>query len=140
MVPPAGQVCAQLPRENFVTRRFGSAERASVNIRKHCPALFRCAAAACFIVHRSGSSGAGHFKCGAEFFSQTSRQLCKCAKIAAMVRPLPFLPGGSAAKPAAQGSKGSPGSSHHCSHKFQARYPESQQAPPVTALPRFSVP
>src|ERR1700722_12391852 len=103
MVPPAGQVCAQLPRENFVTRRFGFAERASVNIRKHCAALFRCAAAACFIVHRSGSSGAGHFKCGAEFLSHTSRLLCKCAKIAAIVRPLPFLPGGSARQ--ARGSR-----------------------------------
>src|SRR6202030_3111867 len=94
MVPPAGHVRVQLPRENFVTRRFGAAERASVNIRRHCAALLLCAAAACFMVQRSGSSGGGHFRCGAEFFSHTRRLLCRCEKMAAMVRPLPFLPGG----------------------------------------------
>src|ERR1700730_2703602 len=93
MVPPAGHVWVQLPRENFVTRRFGAAERASDNMRKHCAALLRCAAAARFMVQRSGSTGAGHFICGAEFFSHTRRLLCRCAKIAAIVRPLPFLPG-----------------------------------------------
>src|SRR5579859_94280 len=93
MVPPAGHVCDQLPRENFETRRFAEADNASVNMRRHCSALFLCAAAACFLVQRPGSSGAGHFKCGAEFFSHTSRLLCRCAKMAAMVRPLPFSPG-----------------------------------------------
>src|SRR5580704_3106394 len=94
MVPPAGHVCDQLPRENFATRRFGAAERASDNMRRHCAALLLCAAAACFMVQRSGSSGGGHFRCGAEFLSHESRLLCRCAKMAAMVRPPPFLPGG----------------------------------------------
>src|ERR1700730_11887828 len=96
MVAPAGQVGAQLPRENFVTRRFASPNRASVSIRRHCAALFLCAEAACFIVQRSGSSAAGHFRCGAEFLIHERRLLCRCAKIAAIVRPLPLLPGGSA--------------------------------------------
>src|SRR5580700_3537003 len=94
IVPPAGHVCVQLPRQNFETRRFGSAERASDNMRKHCAALLLCAAAACFMVQRSGSSGGGHFRCGAEFFSHERRTLCRWAKMAAMVRPLPFWPGG----------------------------------------------
>src|SRR5260370_39797047 len=93
MVPPGGHVCVQLPRENFATRRFGAAESASDSMRRHCAALLLCAAAACLMVQRSGSSGGGHFKCGAEFFSHTSRLLCRGAKMAAMVRPLPFLPG-----------------------------------------------
>src|ERR1700690_1090911 len=94
MVLPAGQVCAQLPRENFWTRRLGDAERASDNMRRHWAELFLCAAAAWRMVQRPGSRGAGHFRCGAEFFSHTRRQLWRCAKMAAIGRPLPFLPGG----------------------------------------------
>src|ERR1700678_3599718 len=93
IVAPAGQVCAQLPRANFATRRFGAAESASLNIRKHCAPLFACAAEACLIVQRSGSSRAGHLKCGAEFFSQERRTLCKWTKIAAIVRPPRSLAG-----------------------------------------------
>src|SRR5436190_19363463 len=93
MVPPAGHTGTQPSREYFATRRFGAAESASDNMRKHCAALFLCAAAACFIVQRRGSSSAGHFKCGAEFLSHETRQLCRCAKIAAMVRLLPFCAG-----------------------------------------------
>src|SRR5882724_3303249 len=96
MVAPAGQVGAQLPRENFVTRRFEPSEKASFNMRRHCAALFLCAAAACFIVQRSGSSRAEHFRCGAEFLSQIRWLLCRCAKIAAMVRTFRLWPGDSA--------------------------------------------
>lgn len=96
MAPPAGHTGAQLPRENFVTRRFSSAVRASDSMRTHCAALFLCAASACFIVHRYGSSAAGHFRCGAEFFSQTRRELCRWAKMAAIVRPPLRAPGNSA--------------------------------------------
>src|SRR5208282_3698572 len=103
MVASAGQVGAQLPREYIVTRRLGLSESASVSIARHCAPLFLCAAAACFIVQRSGSSGFGHFRCGAEFRSHTRRLLCRCAKMAAIVRPLPFLPGGSARQ--ARGSR-----------------------------------
>ena len=63
MEAPAGHTRVQLPRENFVTLRFGSADRASVSMRRHCAGLL-CADAACFIVQRSGSSGAGHLRCG----------------------------------------------------------------------------
>src|SRR6202451_4799005 len=96
MVASAGHVGAQLPRENFVTRLFGSPDKASASIRRHCVALFRCAAEAFLIVQRSGSSGAGHFRCGAEFLIHERRLLCRRAKIAAMVRPFPFSPSGSA--------------------------------------------
>src|SRR5260370_12958807 len=102
MVASAGQVGAQLPRSNFVTRRLGSVDKASVNILRHCFPLFLWAAAACFIVQRSGSSAAGHFKCGAEVLGHTRRELCRGAKIAAVVRPLPLWPGGCA--PPAGGS------------------------------------
>jgi len=64
------------------------------SMRRHCAALFRCAATACFMVQRWGSRAGGHFRCGAFFFSHLRRQLCRCVKIAAMVRPLPFSPGG----------------------------------------------
>src|SRR5579864_7161692 len=94
MVAPAGHTGAQAPRENFVTLRFGPDENTSVSMRRHWAALFLCAAAAWRLVQRSGSSGAGHFRCGAEFFSHTRRLLCRWAKRAAMVRPLPALPGG----------------------------------------------
>jgi hypothetical protein len=50
IAPPAGHIGTQLPRENFVTRRFAPPDKASVSIRKHCAALFLCADAACFIV------------------------------------------------------------------------------------------
>ena len=103
IVPPAGHTGTQLPRENLVTRRFAPPDNASASIRKHCVALCLCAAAACRIVQRNGSSGAGHFRCGAEFFSQTSRLLCKCAKMAAIVRPPRFVPGNSARQ--ARGSR-----------------------------------
>src|SRR5260370_38722824 len=103
MVASAGQVGAELPRSNFVTRRLGSVDKASVSILRHCFPLFLWAAAACFIVQRSGLSGAGHFKCGAECFSHTSRLLCRGAKIGAMVRPLPLWPGGCARR--ARGSR-----------------------------------
>src|ERR1700730_10515400 len=93
MVPPAGHVGTQLSRENFETRRFGAAERASVNMRRHCAALLLCAAAACFMVQRWGSSVVGHFRCGRERLSYLRRLLCRCAKMAAMVRPLPYSPG-----------------------------------------------
>src|ERR1700674_774763 len=94
IVAPAGQVRVQLPRENFATRRFGSPDKASASIRRHCAALFLCAAAACVSVQRSGSSGAGHFRCGAEFLIHVRRLLCRCAKIAPIVRPFPHSPGG----------------------------------------------
>src|SRR5579864_941877 len=103
IVPPAGQTGTQLPRENFLTRRAAPPDKASVSILKHCVALCLCAAAACWIVHRNGSSGAGHFKCEAEFLIHTSRLLCRCTKIAAIVRPLPFFPSGSARQ--ARGSR-----------------------------------
>ena len=46
MVPPAGQVGIQASRMNFVTRRFASSPKASVNMRRHPTALcFRAAAA-----------------------------------------------------------------------------------------------
>src|SRR5713226_1558949 len=94
MVPPAGHVGIQRSRENFETRRFGAAERASDNMRRHCAPLLLCAAAACFMVKQWRSSGGGHLRCGAFLFSHLRRQLCKCAKMAAMLRPLPFSPGG----------------------------------------------
>jgi len=46
MLAPAGQVGAQLPRENFVTRRFEPSEKASFNMRR---ALRRA-----FLVRSSG--------------------------------------------------------------------------------------
>ncbi len=82
-----GHGCAQLPRENFVTRRSARFDSASFSISRHRAALWRCAARACLIVQRVGSSGFGHFKCGAEFLSQLKRLLCRWAKIAARVRP-----------------------------------------------------
>ena len=103
MVAPAGQVRVQLPRQNFVTLRWVAPDKASLSIRTHRAALFACADAACWIVQRAGSSGAGHFKCGADPFSQTSRALCRWAKIAAMVRPPNPAPGKSARQ--ARGSR-----------------------------------
>src|SRR5579872_4076380 len=103
IAPPAGHTGAQLPRENFVTRLLSPPVNASSNISKHRSALSECAADACFMVHLSGSSGFGHFKCDAEFLIHTNRQLCRCAKIAAIVRPLPFFPGGCALQ--ARGSR-----------------------------------
>src|SRR5579863_3090990 len=103
MVGVAGQTCDQLPRENFLTLRFESGDKASFNIRRHCAALFLWADAACLMVQRKGSSGAGHFRCGAEFLSHTKRLLCRCVKMAAMLRPPRFLPGGSARQ--ARGSR-----------------------------------
>src|SRR6266851_1114111 len=94
MVALAGQVGAQLPRKNLVTRRLASLDKGSVSIFRHCAPLFLWAAAACFMVQRSGSRGAGHFKWGAERLSQTRRVLCRWAKIAAMVRPFALRPGG----------------------------------------------
>src|SRR5689334_24524921 len=74
MIAFAGQTGDQLPRENFVTRRFTLLDKASLSMARHCAPLFLCAAAACFIVQRSGLSGVGHFRCGAEFLSHTDRK------------------------------------------------------------------
>src|SRR4051812_11483340 len=91
MAPPAGHVRVQLPRENFFTFRSGSVDNASVSMRRHASALLVCAAAACLMVQRNGPNAAGHFRCGAEVRSHTRRLLWRCAKMAAIVRPLPGL-------------------------------------------------
>jgi hypothetical protein len=58
MVGLAGQVGAQLPRENWVTRHLGF-DKASVSMRRHCVALLVCAEDACLGVQRSGFRGTG---------------------------------------------------------------------------------
>ena len=74
---------AQLPRENLVTGRFRSPDRTRSACEGNCATLSSCATA-CFTVQRSGLSGAGHFRCRAEFFIHERRLLSRCAKIAAI--------------------------------------------------------
>src|SRR5271154_6892351 len=94
MVAPAGQVGIQVSRENFAMRRLGRAERASDSMRRHWAALLRCAEAVCLRVERWGLSGGGDLRCGAFSRSYLRRQLWRWEKMAAMVRPAPFCPGG----------------------------------------------
>src|SRR5438270_10683820 len=91
MVPPAGQVGTQPSRENFLTRRFGLADKASVSMRRHCAALFLCAAATCLIEHRCGSSGAGRFRCGAEVPEPPKTAVVQMRKDGGDGAALPFL-------------------------------------------------